>query len=245
MRSPLPSPRKRQTSRSARVAREALEKTATELRAKGVRVHAASCDVGNAAALDVFLEGAHRELGRVDVLVNNASAIAVLIPDEDEAWQGSLTVDMMGSARASRKVLPWMAEQGGGSIVHISSLAGRMPIAIAGINDGPSAGSAVAYGAMKAAMISHSKSLACAVARQRIRVNTVVPGPIEWSDGGWGTIKKNMPAAYAAAAAAIPSGRLETPEEVANAVLFLASERASWITGTVLNVDGGQYPANS
>jgi 3-oxoacyl-[acyl-carrier protein] reductase len=225
---------------------DALEKTAAELRAKGVRVHAASCDVGNAAALEAFLESARRALGRVDVLVNNASAIALLIPDEDEAWQASLTVDMMGTARASRKVIPWMAEQGGGSIVHISSLAGRMHIAsIARLNDGPSAGSAVAYGAMKAAMISHSKSLASAVARQRIRVNTVVPGPIEWPDGGWDTIKKNMPAAYAEAAAAIPSGRLGTPEEVANAVLFLASERASWITGTVLNVDGGQYPANS
>src|SRR5262249_12824846 len=131
---------------------DALEKTAAELRAKGVRVHAASCDVSKAAALDAFLEGAHRALGRVDVLINNASAIALLIPDEDEAWQASLAVDMMGTARASRKVIPWMAEQGGGSIVHISSLAGRMHIAFAGsLTDGPSAGSASAYAAMKAA----------------------------------------------------------------------------------------------
>jgi 3-oxoacyl-[acyl-carrier protein] reductase len=71
---------------------DALEKTAAELRAKGVRVHAASCDVGKAAALEAFLESARRALGRVDVLVNNASAIALLIPDEDEAWQASLTV---------------------------------------------------------------------------------------------------------------------------------------------------------
>jgi 3-oxoacyl-[acyl-carrier protein] reductase len=225
--------------------KEALEKTAAELRAKGGHVHAATCDVGDAASLHAFLEDTHCALGRVDVLVNNASAIALLIPDEDEAWQASLRIDMMATVRASRKVIAWMEEQGGGSIVHISSLAGRMHIDIEGLSDGPSAGSGMAYGAIKAAMISHAKSLASALGRHRIRVNTVVPGPIEWPDGGWDVVKKKMPAAYNQALAAIPSRRLGTPEEVANAVLFLASEKASWITGTVLNVDGGQYPANS
>ena len=226
--------------------KEALDKTAAELRAKDVQVHAATCDIGDAASLDAFLEDAHRAFGSVDVLVNNASAIALLFSDEDEAWQASLRVDMMGAARASRKVAAWMEEHGGGSVVHIASLAGRMHInSLEGLNGGPSAGSAIAYGAIKAAMISHSKNMASTLAHKRIRVNTVVPGPIEWPDGGWDVVKKNMPAAYKQALESIPSRRLGTPEEVANAVLFLASEKASWITGTVLNVDGGQYPANS
>jgi 3-oxoacyl-[acyl-carrier protein] reductase len=79
-----------------------LEKTAAELRAKGASVYAAACDVSDAAALDAFLQGSHRALGRVDVLVNNASAIVLGLPDEDEAWRVSLAVDMMAAVRASR-----------------------------------------------------------------------------------------------------------------------------------------------
>jgi NAD(P)-dependent dehydrogenase (short-subunit alcohol dehydrogenase family) len=224
--------------------KEALEKTAAELRAKGVSVSAAACDVGDAQALDAFLDASHRALGRVDVLVNNASAIAMGLP-EDEAWRVSLAVDMMAAVRASRTVIPWMAAQGGGSIVHIASLAGRMHLSPIARLAGPSIGSANAYAAIKAAMISHSKSLASANAAQRIRVNTVVPGPIMFADGGWDTIKKNTPEVYDEFVALVPSGRMGTAEEVANAVVFLGSERASWITGVVLNVDGGQYPANT
>ena len=133
---------------------------------------------------------------------------------------------MMGAAHATRKVIPWMAEQGAGAIVHIASIAARMYLAAAAsLTSGPSAGSATAYAAMKAAMISHAKSSAGALASQRIRVNTVVPGPIEWADGGWETVRKNTPAVYADTVASIPSRRLGTPEEVANAVLFLASDR--------------------
>ena len=138
--------------------------TAAELRGKGVSVCAATCDVSDASALEAFLEEAHKALRRVDVLVNNPSAVAMA--DDDEAWRVSFNVDMMPAVRASRKVIPWMAENGGGSIVHISSGSGRM------------AGSPPAYAALKAALISHSKTLAVALAPQRIRVNAVAPGSI-------------------------------------------------------------------
>src|ERR1700730_9633800 len=104
--------------------RGALDATAAELRGKGVSVCAATCDVSDASALEAFLEEAHKALRRVDVLVNNPSAVAMA--DDDEAWRVSFNVDMMPAVRASRKVIPWMAENGGGSIVHISSGSGRM-----------------------------------------------------------------------------------------------------------------------
>ncbi len=208
---------------------EGVEKIAGELRAKGAKVHAAPCDVGDGKALDAFLEGAHKALGRVDVLVNNPSALAM--NDDEAAWKTSFDVDLMASVRALWKVAPWM-EKDGGSIVHISSLSGRM------------AGSPPAYAALKAAMISHAKTLSTALAPKKIRVNVVAPGAIDFPGGFWDMVRQHQKPMYDGTLATIPSGRMGTPEEVANTVVFLASSRASWVTGVTLGVDGGQYPGN-
>jgi 3-oxoacyl-[acyl-carrier protein] reductase len=152
--------------------------------------------------------------------------------DDDEAWRVSFNVDMMPAVRASRKVIPWMAKNGGGSIVHISSGSGRM------------AGSPPAYAALKAALISHSKTLAVALAPQRIRVNAIALARF-FSPTAFGNVRLQNRAMYDAVLASIPSGRFGNPEEVANAVVFLSSPKASWITGALLGVDGGQYPANA
>ena len=149
-----------------------------------------------------------------------------------------LRVDMMGAARASRKVT---GMEGTWRVPAYRVTSGTHAYQLQDKRR-PFCRSALAYGAIKAAMISHSKSMASTLAHQRIRVNTVVPGPIEWPNGGWDIVKKTLPTAYKQALEAIPSRRLGAPEEVANAVLFLASEKASWITDTVLNVDGAQYP---
>jgi len=102
---------------------EALGKVAEDLRAKGARVHAAACDVGDAKQLSAFLDGAAQALGRVDVLVNNPSAFA--LADDENGWKQSIDVDLMAAVRATWKVVPWMEKVGGGSIVHISSISGR------------------------------------------------------------------------------------------------------------------------
>ena len=94
---------------------------------------------------------------------------------------------------------------------------------------------------MKAALISHSKNLAIALAEKNIRVNTVAPGSIDFPGGFWEAIAKENRAQYEQVRESIPWKRLGTPEEIANAVVFLASERASWITGACLSVDGGQH----
>jgi 3-oxoacyl-[acyl-carrier protein] reductase len=209
----------------------ALRETEAELRARSDPVYAAVCDVGDPEALDGFLDAARASLGGVDILVNNPSGIA--FADDPGAWQSSLNVDLMAAVRASWKVTPWMDGAGGGTIIHISSIAGL-----------EATGFPPAYGAAKAALVSHAKSLAVALAPQKIRVNTVAPGSIEFPGGLWAQAKQGNPDFYGAILKTIPWGRMGTPEEVADVVAFLASERASWITGVCLVVDGAQHKAN-
>ncbi|MBM4335544.1 MAG: SDR family oxidoreductase [Deltaproteobacteria bacterium] len=208
----------------------ALEATAKEIRALGASVHARTADVGKAAELDAFLESARAEFGRIDVLVNNSSGFG--ISDDEAGWKVSFDVDVMASVRASWKVVPWMTEQGGGVIVHISSTSAL------------EAGSPPSYAAAKAALISHSKTLAVALAPAKIRVLSIAPGSIEFPGGVWEQIKNGNRPYYDAIRASIPWGRLGTAEEVASAIVFAASPRASWITGVVISVDGGQHKGN-
>jgi len=209
---------------------DALETTAKEIESAGVKAYAAACDVSDGDALGGFLEDAKRSFGSVDVLVNNASGFGV--SDDEAGWSAGFDVDMMAAVRATWKVTPWMADAGGGAVIHISSTSGL------------EAGSPPAYAAVKAALMSHSKTLAINLAPQKIRVNTIAPGSIEFPGGMWETIKKVNAPMYEGILNSIPFGRLGTAEEVASAVVFLASEPASWITGVTLSVDGGQHKGN-
>lgn len=211
---------------------EALDKTRAEIAALSVKAHAASCDVGDAAALNAFLDGAHTALGRVDVLVNNPSGFGVT--DNEEGWAASLAVDVMAPVRATWKVVPWLEAQGGGAVIHISSISG-LEASLPGV---------AAYAAVKAALISHSKSMAMELAPKGIRVNCVAPGSIDFPDGFWDNVHKGNKAFYDGVVSTIPFGRMGTPEEIAAAVVFLASAKASWISGVMLPVDGVQHKGN-
>ena len=211
---------------------EALEAARAEIAAHGVKVHAAACDVGNADALNGFLEGAHAALGRVDVLINNPSGFGVT--DDEAGWAASLAVDVMAPVRATWKVVPWMEQQGGGAVIHISSISG-MEASLPGV---------VAYAAVKAALISHSKSMAMELAPKGIRVNCVAPGSIDFPGGFWEQIHQSNKPFYDMVVSSIPFGRMGRPDEVANAVVFLSSSKASWVSGALVPVDGVQHKGN-
>jgi 3-oxoacyl-[acyl-carrier protein] reductase len=212
------------------IEKETLEATERELAGKGSEVYASTCDVGVLEALNSFLEEVRKRFGGVDVLVNNASGFG--LKDDESGWQAGFNVDMMAAVRTAWKVAPWMSERGGGSIVNISSVSGL------------EGGWSIPYSAAKAALVSLSKNLSLSLAPQRIRVNTVAPGSIEVPGGVWDQIKQTQREYYDKVLETIPWGRMGTAKEVAEAVVYLASERASWINGVCLCVDGSQHRAN-
>lgn len=208
----------------------ALREAEREIGALGVRAAAIVADVTVAADVERMVREAHEHLSRIDILVNNAGGS---FPDDDEGWEHAFRANIDAAVRATRAVVPLMRAQGGGAIVHIASIFGR------------EAGGSLPYNAMKAAMISHAKNSALALANDNIRVNSVAPGSIQFPGGSWDKRVQADPAGMARFVEQnIAMGRFGTVEEVANVVAFLCSPKASWITGACINIDGGQTKSN-
>ncbi len=203
-----------------------LRAAQTALQALGGKVHAATCDLGDGAAVTRYVQDAAAALGGIDALVNNASAFGSR--DTDADWASSVAVDLMAPVRASHAAMPFL-EHAKGAIVHISSIAGLRPSA-----------RTPPYGAVKAALVQYTQTQAALLAKKGIRVNCIAPGSIFFEGGVWDERKRNEPKLYEGTLARIPSGRFGRPEEIASVALFLASGAASWITGQTLTVDGGQ-----
>ena len=210
---------------------ETLEQARAEIASHGVTAFARSCDVGDAEGLTAFLQAANDALGGIDVLVNNPSGFGMA--DDDAGWAAGFNVDMMAAVRASWQVVPWMEARGGGVIVHIASISGM---------EGSTR--SIPYAAVKAAMISHSKSLALSLASKNIRVNCVSPGSVEFPGGVWEQRKLEGSPIYEVTRQGIPFKRMGRPEEMTAAVVFCASAPASWLIGVNLPVDGGQHRGN-
>jgi len=202
-----------------------VTETIVRLTANGGTVVGGAVDVSDDAKLRDWIDDTASTLGGLDILIANASAL-VSAADVD-AWRLAMEVDMLGTVRAVEAAVPFLEKSDAASIVAVSSTAG--------VNV---SGAVRAYGGVKAALIHYMSSLSSSLGAQGIRANTVSPGAIFFEGGVWDERKKNSPDVYDAAVARSPMGRLGTPEEVASAVVFLASPAASFISGTNLIVDG-------
>ena len=206
---------------------EAVEAFAEELRGKGVTVFARAIDVSKGDELKGFIRDAAAEFGGLDILVSNVTGGSLKGPEQ---WQQSLELDLMPLVHAIDEVTPIMEAAGGGSIIAMSSTFGFD-------NVWPS--SPNSYGAFKAAIVRHASAAAHALAPKGIRVNAVSPGPTYAEDGDWGKIKAGRPEVYDKVKGSIPLGRMGKPEEVAAAIVALASPALGFCVGTNVVCDGG------
>ncbi|HET6157278.1 MAG TPA: 3-oxoacyl-[acyl-carrier-protein] reductase [Dongiaceae bacterium] len=201
---------------------EPLEKLKAEL---GERAHVLPCDLGDPAAIDALLKSADAALGGIDILINNAGLtrdnLALRMKDED--WQKVLDVNLTAGFRLARGAMRAMMKKRWGRIIGITSV-----VAHTG-NSGQAN-----YAAAKAGMIGMSKSLAQEVASRGITVNCVAPGFIETQMTG--ALNDDQKARIMAT---IPAGRLGQSDEIAAAVLYLASPEAAYVTGQTIHVNGG------
>jgi 3-oxoacyl-[acyl-carrier protein] reductase len=197
----------------------------TALQAKGVRATGRAVDVGDGAALQGWVRDVAGEFGAIDIVVSNVSALA--IGGDEDSWRNGFQIDMMGAVRLVDAAMPSLESSKAAAIVTISSVSGREIDFASG-----------AYGAFKAALVHYTQGLAYHLAGRGIRANTVSPGNTYFPGGVWSQIETGNPELFATALGLNPTGRMGTPQEMANAVAFIASPRASFITGANLVVDG-------
>jgi 3-oxoacyl-[acyl-carrier protein] reductase len=203
-----------------------LELLREEIVNRGGMALSVPCDVSKSADVQGMVDQALKTFGRIDVLVNNAGIIrrGTIETVTEEEWDRVIAINLKGTFNCSKAVVEPMKRQGGGNIVNISSISGKM----GDITSAPG------YGPSKAGVIALTKTLAMQLARYGIRANAVAPHAIETEmSAQWSAERRRE------IITGIPLGRLGRPEDVAQAVLFLASDAASFITGEILDVNGG------
>jgi 3-oxoacyl-[acyl-carrier protein] reductase len=212
---------------------ESLETVAKEIRALGGEALAVPLDVTEASAAREVVETAVQRLGRLDILVNNVGGNRrkPFAETEDEDWDEIFSLNFTSHARFSREAIPHMRRQKKGVILFIASIFGR---------EAGGRGLSI-YNTTKSALISLAKIMALELADEGIRVNSIAPGSIRFPGGSWDRRCREDPEGMAEFIRQnLPLGRFGSAEELADVVAFVASPRASLVTGACLTVDGGQ-----
>ena len=210
---------------------DAAAAVATAITAAGGRAIAVESDITERASVDAAVQRVTAELGPIDVLVNNAGwdMFVPFLQTEPEDWSKLIDINLVGALHMHHAVLPGMVERAGGRIVNVASDAARVG----------SSGEAV-YAACKAGLVAFSKTLAREHSRHGITLNVVCPGPTDTALLATVTDTASNPEKLREAfRRAIPMGRLGQPDDLVGAILFFASDAASFVTGQVLSVSGG------
>ncbi len=202
-----------------------LDDTVAALGRSGVKATGGAVDVADLAALRRWIGEAAAALGGLDIFVANVSALAQGM--DEESWRKGFEIDVMSTVFGIEAALPILERSAAGAIVVVGSTA------MAEVY-GPTR----SYAAVKATLVPYVKGLARNLAAKNVRANLVSPGNVYFKGGVWNIVEERNPEMFRSMLARNPTGRMGTPEEVANAVVFLASPRASFITGTNLIVDG-------
>lgn len=211
----------------------AVDAVAAEIRAAGGQASATALDVGDHAALAAFVQSTIATYGRLDVVVNNAPSVtyAALTDMDVAAFRRDFHVNVDSTFVTTREALPTMYAHGSGSIINIASVNALLAL-----------GNMAAYGAAKAALVHFTRQIAVEAAGRGVRANAIAPGVINTP-----ATTAGFAGPYAAwgekIAAAVPMGRFGEPAEVAALALFLASDEASYVTGTCIAIDGGKSVA--
>jgi 3-oxoacyl-[acyl-carrier protein] reductase len=205
-----------------------VKDTVAALKNKGVKATGASVDITDGAALKSWIEKAGNELGGIDILVSNAGAMAQ--GGDPASWESNFKLDVLGAVNAFDAAYPFLEKAAAAgkdaAFVIIASVS-------AAETDVPSS-----YGPIKAALIHYAKGLARQHAKRGIRTNVVSPGMVYFEGGVWNMVEKGNPDYFKQAVSRNPTGRCATPQEIANAAVFLASPASSYTTGANLIVDG-------
>lgn len=211
---------------------ERLDKTADEIRKTGTEVLAIAADMSKAADIERFMQAVIERFGRLDILVNNAgtSARGKFLEVDDATWSADLELKLFGAIRCTRLAVPHMKKQGGGRIINITISSAKQP----GAQSMPTSVS-------RAAGLALTKALSKEFAADNILVNTVCIGKIKSGQHERRYTREGISAEqyYAQMARDVPLGRVGEAVEVANVIAFLASDAASYVTGSSINLDGG------
>jgi 3-oxoacyl-[acyl-carrier protein] reductase len=205
--------------------KDAVDEAVASLGRKGVKAHGGAVDVADTAALRAWIEKAVKALGGLDIFIANVSAMGMAM--DESTWRRSFDIDVMGTVAGVEAAIPHLEKSPAGAIVVVGTT-GAIEMQ----------GAMRPYASVKAALIPFIKGMARTLAGKNVRCNMVSPGNVYFKGGVWNTVEERDPARFKYMMSLNPMGRMGRPEEVANAVVFLASPRAGFITGTNVIVDG-------